>query len=121
MTSAIGFPNLPACWRLDVEAEEQRAFGQAPIVRYDRIQVRCDQLGRSEMHGVEGTQDARIEHAGRVEQAVVEADEVDTAQNAPRTIHGRGSQVANRPQDLRACEGARHPLVPGAQEPPQGR
>ena len=70
---------LPLRRSLYVEAESQRAFGQPPIVRHDRVQFRRDQLDSSEMHRVEGTQDARIEHAGRVEQAVVEADEVDSA------------------------------------------
>ena len=70
------------------------------------IQLGSDQLGRGEMDCVERAHDTRIEHAGRVEQTVVEADEVDAAQNAPRTIHGCGSDVANRTQDFRARERA---------------
>ena len=71
-------PLLPyhAPGRFDVEAEQQRAVGQAPIVSDDRIELRRNQLGCRQMYGIERAQNPRIEHSGGVEQAVVQTYEV---------------------------------------------
>ena len=64
----------------------------APIVRDDRTKRRGDELRRREMNRVQGAQGERLEHAGRIEQGVVQANDVDRSEHPPGPLDRGGSQ-----------------------------
>jgi hypothetical protein len=82
-------------------------FGQAAIIGHDGAKNRSDQLRGRKMNRIERAQPDRLEHACRVEQRIVEPDQIDAAQETACSFDGHRPARPNRTQDLRARQTTR--------------
>ena len=89
----------------DLQSEQSCGVGHAIVVGHDRLEVVADGERGGKVDGVKGAEDARLEDAGRIEDPVVDADEVDPTEAIPYSGEDVRAEVPDRPHRLGAHDG----------------
>ena len=92
-------------WRDRWQPEQPRRIEHSVVIGHDGFEIITNGHGRRKMDGVEGSENLRCERAGRVQNPVVDADEVDPAQAFPDRRQRIGAQVADRAQGFNPQQG----------------
>jgi len=76
--------------------------GEALVVRHERPQIRTELLGAREVNGVERSELGRRQQARRIEDAVVDPQQVHPREHLPASPNRLGSKGKERADDLRS-------------------
>ena len=82
-----------------------RGFGHPLIVGHDRFKIVADRQCRGEVDGIERSEDLRFKDAGRIEDSVIDPDEVHTSEGFAGHRQGLRPQETNRAQGFHAEQG----------------
>lgn len=106
---------------MDGEFQQRGRLGHPSVVRHHAFQVWPYELSGCQVNRVERSQDARIQTPRRIEQRVLESDEVDPPEQFPRPLQSGGALLPDGSRYLRTREPARDPARISAQEASEGR
>lgn len=105
MAAFPGFELVGSARRSRREPHEPRRIDRPLVVGHDRFEIVADGHRRREVDGVERPEHLRFQDAGRVQDLVVDPDQVDTPQALSDRRQGIRPQVADRAQGFRAQQG----------------
>ena len=88
------------------QPHEPRGIDHPLVVGHDRFEIVADGQRGREVDRVQRPEDPRFQRSGRVQDSVIDRDQVDAPQALPDGRQGLGPEMANRAQGFRAQQGS---------------